>query len=338
MDKTTNVLFLFKPFPALKKRLRERLGKFKNLRLIFPKDTNEKTLLKYAPEVNAIVGWRPPEELLQKAVNLKLYINPGAGVKHLMKMFGELSKKRKVILVNGHGNSYFTAQHTAAMLLTLANKILPHHTWLSEGKWRLGDKHAKSIPLRKKIVGFLGYGHINKQVHRFLSGFELDFIALKRSWKKSEGSNLNKKYTTAKLDDFLKQTDILIIALPQTDKTKQMIKQKHLRLLGKDGLLVNAGRGDVVKEESLYKALKENHIAGAAIDVWYDYDPKPDRKGRKYPYHFPFHKLDNIVISPHRAASPFDDLDRWEDVIENLSRLAQGKRKFLNEVDVGEGY
>ena len=338
MDKKVNVLFLFKPFPALKKRFRERLGKHKNLRLIFPNKTDEKTLLKYAPEVNAIVGWMPPEKLLQKAENLNLCINPGAGVKHLMKMFTELTKKRKVVLVNGHGNAYFTAQHTVAMLLTLANKILPHHRWLSEGKWRLGDKAAKSIPLRKKTVGFLGYGHIPKQAHKFLSNFDLDFIALKRSWKKGEGKGLKRKYTTAQLDDFVKQTDILIIALPQTGKTKEMIKLKQLRLLGRDGLLVNVGRGDAVKEEALYKALKENIIAGAAIDVWYDYDPKPDRKGRKYPYYFPFHKLGNTIISPHRAASPFDDLDRWDDVIENLSRLAQGKRKFLNEVDVREGY
>ena len=337
MDKI-NVLFLFKPFPALKKRFRERLGKYKNVRLIFPNKTDEKTLLKYAPEVNAIVGWMPPEKLLHEAKNLKLCINPGAGVKHLMKMFTELNKKRKVVLVNGHGNAYFTAQHTVAMLLTLANKILPHHKWLSEGKWRLGDKAAKSIPLRKKTVGFLGYGHIPKQVHKFLSNFDLDFIALKRLWKKGEGKGLKQKFTTAQLDDFVKQSDILIIALPQTGKTKEMIKLKQLRLLGRDGLLVNVGRGDAVKEEALYKALKENIIAGAAIDVWYDYDPKPDRKGRKYPYHFPFHKLGNTIISPHRAASPFDDLDRWDDVIENLSRLAQGKRKFLNEVDVKEGY
>lgn len=336
--KIVNVLFLFNPFPALKKRLRERLGKFKNLRLIFPNKTDEKSLIKHAPGVNAIVGWMPPEELLQKAENLKLYINPGAGVKHLMKMFAGLPKSRKVVLVNGHGNAYFTAQHTVALLLTLANKILPHHRWLSEGKWRRGDNYAKSVPLRKKTVGFLGYGHINRQAHKFLSGFDLDFVALKRSWKTGEGKGLSKKFTSSQLDDFLRRTDILITAIPQTDKTKHLIKLKHLRLLGKEGLLVNVGRGDVIKEESLYKALKENIIAGAAIDVWYDYDPKPDRKGRKYPYHFPFHKLANTVISPHRAASPFDDLDRWDDVIENLSRLAQGKRKFLNEVDLREGY
>lgn len=338
MTQTTNILFLFKPFPALKKRLKERLEKHKNIRLIFPNKTDEKSLLKHAPEVHAIVGWMPPEELIRRAENLKLYINPGAGVKHLMKMFSELNKKRKVVLVNGHGNAYFTAQHTVALLLTLANKILPHHKWLSEGKWRRGDNYAKSVPLRKKTVGFLGYGHINKQAHKFLSGFDLDFIALKRNWKQGEGKGLSKKFTSSQLDSFLKQTDILIIALPQTAKTKELLKLKHLRLLGKESLLVNVGRGDAIKEESLYKALKEKFIAGAAIDVWYDYDPKPDRKGRKYPYHFPFHKLDNIVLSPHRAASPFDDLDRWNDVIENLSRLAQGKRKFMNEVDVAGGY
>jgi len=88
-----------------------------------------------------------------------------------------------VTLVNGHGNSYFTAQHAVALLLSLTNKIIPHHNWMTSGKWRLGDNEAASIPLRRRNIGFLGYGAVNQKVHKFLLGFDLSFAALKRKWE-----------------------------------------------------------------------------------------------------------------------------------------------------------
>ena len=84
--------------------------------------------------------------------------------------------------------------------------------------------------------------------------------------------------------------------------------------------------------------MKSKSIAGAAIDVWYDYRPEQDETGRKYPYDHPFHELDNVVLSPHRGASPMDDLHRWNEVIENISRYSRGRTDFLNQVDLERGY
>ena len=81
-----------------------------------------------------------------------------------------------------------------------------------------------------------------------------------------------------------------------------------------------------------------NKIAGAAIDVWYEYKPEPDVDNRKFPFHKGFHELDNIVLSPHRGASPMDDLERWNEVIENITRFCQGRTDFLNIVDLERGY
>jgi len=66
--------------------------------------------------------------------------------------------------------------------------------------------------------------------------------------------------------------------------------------------------------------------------------PKSDEKGKKFPFHFPFHSLDNIVLSPHRGYSPFNDLLRWDEVIENIKRMAQGRNDFLNVVNLDEEY
>jgi len=79
-------------------------------------------------------------------------------------------------------------------------------------------------------------------------------------------------------------------------------------------------------------------IAGAAIDVWYNYKPEMDDLGRKYPFSFPFHKLDNTILSPHRAASPFSDLQRWDEVVENIKRVSSKRTDFLNIVELDREY
>lgn len=334
------VLFIWKVREELKKYLQNGIDNH-NIELIFPKEAKEELYLKYAIKVEAIVGWRPTEKLLEKAKNLKLFINPGAGVQHLTELFKKIQQKKDVVLVNGHGNSYFTAEHIVAMLLALLNKIIVHHNWMREGKWRLGDDAAKSIPLRHKRVGLLGYGKVNKKVHRFLSPYDVGFSILRKNWQKDElyefPTEFN-KYNYSQLNTFLAEIDILLIALPLTKETKGMIGKKELGLLGKEGFLVNAGRGPVVQEKALYEALKHKTISAAAIDVWYDYRPKPDKDSKKFPASYPLYELDNILLSPHRAASPLDDLRRWDEVIENIMRLARRENEFLNVVDVKEGY
>ncbi|GAJ10176.1 unnamed protein product, partial [marine sediment metagenome] len=107
---------------------------------------------------------------------------------------------------------------------------------------------------------------------------------------------------------------------------------------GKNGLLVNMARGAVVEEKSLYQALKEKKLLGAALDVWYNYQPEPDADGKKYPYQYPFHTLDNVILSPHRGASPFSDLKRWDEQIENITRFAKGRSDFMNIVNLEDEY
>ena len=127
-------------------------------------------------------------------------------------------RERDVVLINGHGNSYFVAQHAVALLLTFMNKPISHHQWMKEGKWRTGDDDAVSIPLRFKKVGFLGYGAINQKIHRFLSGFDIEFSILRKYWDKQKSSlpTEAEKYNFTQLHDFLKNINILIIGVPLT--------------------------------------------------------------------------------------------------------------------------
>jgi phosphoglycerate dehydrogenase-like enzyme len=309
-----------------------------NVNLQFLKNKSE--LINEIIKADILIGWRPDIDLLKKAVKLKLFINPGAGVRHLIEMFKEINKDRAVLLANGHGNSYFVAQHAVGLLLTLMNKVIPHHKWMESGIWRTGDKEAASIPLRFLKVGLFGYGAINQKVHKMLSGFDIEFAILRKNWNKQKKPLISpaQRFDFSQIEDFLKLIQILIIAVPSTSLTDGILKRKELELLGKQGIVVNVARGEIIDQEGLYFALKERSIAGAAIDVWYDKNPKADEKGKKYPFIFPFHKLDNIILSPHRGYSPFKDLLRWNEIVENVTRMSQERNDFINLVNLDDEY
>lgn len=327
-------LFLFKPREELLDYLKAGLEGV-SIELRVPEKVDDETLIPLAKDAHIFIGWKPSEELLAAAQSLELFINPGVGVRHLMEPFRQSGLDKTVTLVNGHGNAYFTAQHAVAMLLSLMNRIVPHHRWMREGKWRLGDKEARSIPLRKKTVGFLGYGHINQFVHQFLGGFDIEFAVLNRS-KTVVGKDIRQFKASDKLA-FFEHCDIVVMALPHTDETTDFVSREELDALGTGGILVNVARGAVVNEEALYEALKDKVIAGAALDVWYEYKPE-EVEGRKRPYSKPFHEFDQVILSPHRAASPFDDLSRWDEQIENLKRFVRGDEELLNRVDFEAQY
>lgn len=330
---STRVLCIWDVPAALRAYLSDALGS--EFELIFPASLQQDELISLAAQADIIIGWRPTAALLDAAHCCRIFINPGAGVQHCAHLFAQ----RDITLINGHGNAGFTAQHAVALLLSLTNKIVVHHEAMQAGQWRMGDSLAASIPLRNRHIGLLGYGHVNTLVHRFLSGFDCQFSLCNRSGTLSRiPPTPVTTYATHQLHQFLSTIDILIACIPATEQTNGMIGETELELLGSSGLLVTIARGSVIQEEALFNALTRNTISAAAIDVWYNYSPAEDAEGRRYPFHKPFHTLSNVILSPHRAASPFSDLARWDEVIENITRFHNGDESLLNVVDIDAGY
>lgn len=348
------VVLAWRVADALRAHLEAALGADGTAELIVPDDLSEAGLLAAAATAEAIVGWRVPEAVLLGAERLRVLINPGAGVQAVVPVVRAVNARREapIALVNGHGNAAFTAQGAVALLLALANRVVAHDRWLRAGRWRTGDAEAPSVPLGGRTIGLLGYGAVNRHVHRFLAGFDARFIALRRHPERKAADERPRHGLPTGLptpsawfgpDDlgaFLDAADTVVIALPLTDATRGLIGAAELARLGPRGLLVNVARGAIVDEAALYAALADGRLGGAALDVWWADDPAPDDAGRRWPYDaaaHPFHALDNVVLSPHRAASPYGDLGRWDEVIENVRRLARGEA-LLNVVDLTEGY
>jgi len=337
MKAETKILFIWKVKPELKKYLQTNLSVYPQIKLIFPQFIDNQKLKKSASGVDVIVGWRPTEEMLKNS-EFSLFINPGAGVQHLIKMFRKIRRNKEITLINGHGNAYFTAQHALALLLNLTNRIIDHHSWMKQGFWRTGDREGASLPLRDRKIGLLGYGKVNSKVHQMLLAFEPKIYILRKHKNLLPHHPFKELFDPRELNTFLTKIDTLFIALPLTEKTENLIGESEIKLLGKESLLVNISRGKVVNEAALYNSLKKGTIMAAAIDVWYNYKPLPDQNGKLYPFEFPFQELDNVILSPHRAASPFSDLKRWDDVIENIKRFHCSEKKLINVVDLDQGY
>jgi phosphoglycerate dehydrogenase-like enzyme len=331
----TSVLFVIDTPPELRRHLEQQLDDTPQLKLLFARKPEEAQYLKLAPEADVIVGWRVSPEVLAAAEKLKLYVFGGVGAQSVLKQIKDQNEARSsrgeqpITLVKCVANTYATAQHAVALFLALANKLTLHHNWMAEGHWRRGDDFAKSVTLRGLNIGLLGYGEVNRKVHRFLAGFDLRFSILRRlRHRETEWlPTLADTYSADQLARFLEASDVLFVGVPLTSNTTGMIGAAELGQLGSQGLLVNVARGGVVDEAALYAALRNGTIAGAAIDVWYDYRPTPDRNQRKYPYRpeHPFHELDNVVLSPHRAASPLFALERWDEVADHLRRFVTGQ-------------
>jgi phosphoglycerate dehydrogenase-like enzyme len=142
------------------------------------------------------------------------------------------------------------------------------------------------------------------------------------------------------LDDLLARSDAVVLCLPLTGETRGLIDAQRLSLMRRRAVLVNVGRGALVDEEALYEALSGGTIAGAGIDVWYNYPQSPDARASTRPSTMPFEGLPNVVMSPHRGgAMNVRELEerRILKLAELINAAVQG-REVPHRVDPRLGY
>jgi phosphoglycerate dehydrogenase-like enzyme len=198
--------------------------------------------------------------------------------------------------------------------------------------------------LRGKKVGIIGLGHIGIEIAKRLQAFEMKILALKR--RKSE--ELQKKMKLEflgepeDLDYLLSESDFVIVIAPLTPATRGMIGDREIRLMKPSAYIINVARAAIIEEEPLYQALKENRIAGAALDVWWVphwWDPKWKPELNK-PSKFPFWELPNVITTPHNIG--YADFTRYSEnsvriMAENIGNIAKGKPP-INQVDKEHQY
>ncbi|MEZ6188095.1 MAG: NAD(P)-dependent oxidoreductase [Planctomycetota bacterium] len=282
-----------------------------------------------------LVGGRPREADLERNPGLEVLLIPFAGLPpptHALM----LSRAPDVAVHNLHHNAAATAEGALGLLLAVARRLLPADRALRAGDWgpRYEDPGTSQILAGKRAL-ILGYGAIGARVARVLRALDVEVVAVRRRPQPTDPAWVRGGDA---LDALLPEAQLLIVCLPETEATRGLLDARRLAALPRGALLVNVGRGPVIDERALYEALREGQLGGAGLDVWYRYPQDPDARRATQPSAFPFHALEQVVLSPHRVAhGDANEGLRWRAVAQFLRAYAAGE-PLPHRVDLAAGY
>lgn len=331
-------VLLTHPFlPADINYIKERI--VKGIEIIIPHDFDEMTLISYAYDVDVLFGGFISRPLLESAQKLSFIQIPWTGIE---KVNIELLIEKKIILCNSHSNSLVVAEHAIALMMDAAKRLSYHDRLLRKGYWnRPGINNEFNVsPFSSQIynsnVCIIGFGAIGSKIARLLSGFNCKIHVVSKEWNSKDIFDSITYYYPHCLEKVLPYQKFVFISVPLTKETINMVDDNFFNLMSPDSILINISRGEIIDERALFYALSSKKIAFAALDTWYNYPSKnepfvfPSKK-------FPFHTLDNIVLSPHRAGFSEDGFPHLDDAIDNLNAFFKGE-KLKNIVDFNKRY
>lgn len=285
-----------------------------------PDPTDEARVREVFARADAVVGDWPPVPV--EAEDVRLVQRWGAG----MDKYDPDTLPAGAFVCNVYQHGESIAEHSFALLLSLFRRVIVYDRDLRQGHWnRPRAPGGDTRSLKDKTLGSIGFGTIGQSLLRPAKGFGMRFIAIQASNPESPPPD-GVAYLggSADLSHLLEESDAVVVAVPLTDETRGLIGTNELLKLGGEGVLINVSRGPVVDEAALYEALDSGTIAGAGIDTWYNY-PATDED--QLPSSYPFHELDNVVMTPHVGGWDERTADsRWTFIAANLDRVARGER------------
>jgi phosphoglycerate dehydrogenase-like enzyme len=332
---------LIKPRPELvnlfskesvKNNLRQ--GIESNVDLIFYNDLKNSDIKPTLNEIDILIGPKIEDNEKKLYFNLKMHQTFATGLEGYD---FEFYKTNNTLLCNSHTHSKIIAEYGFALLLSIAREISNSDQLLREGNWDY--TRFRAITLFEKTILFLGYGNIAKNFKEMCKPFKMKFIALKRT-KECDDQEID-IFTPEKKQFAINQADIIINTLPLTKRTVNYLDKGEFDAMKPTTIIVNVGRGATINEEALYTALKDKKIKSAAVDVWYNY---PERRSPEkqeplpcYPSKFPFHELENVIMTAHRAWQSDALMGDFKPFLENVNRFIRGEIPH-NLVNLDEEY
>jgi D-3-phosphoglycerate dehydrogenase len=252
---------------------------------------------------------RVTADLIARADNLKVIGRAGVGIDNVDV---EAATRRGIVVANAPESTVISAaEHTIGLLVALTRNIPQAHAALKQGRWE--RKSYGGVELADKTLGVLGFGRIGQQVARRAAGLGMRVMAYDPFVSRDRFRELGVERVENQ-DDVYAAADFLTLHLPLTDETRESLNAHAFEKM-RDGVrIVNAARGALVDEADLLDALKSGKVGGAALDVF-----------STEPYSGPLLELDNVVVTPHLAASTEEAQDRAGVIIaEQVAAALQG--------------
>ena len=297
--------------------------------LLFINDENMETFP--FDDLDALICNTVPYESIT-ALRKKLLVQiPWSGVDQVD--FDFFKSDSRLTLCNSHAHADAVAEHAWAMLMDLSKKISWNDRRLRHGDWSgRGSSDGYSMKLRGKTLLVIGLGAIGIRVSRLGHAFGMRVIGVKRHPATIPvGCEVENVVGHAQLETVLSAADIVVLCAPQTPETKHLFGPFNLSRMKTGSLLISISRSGMIDFDALYKHLQEKKIGGAAVDNW----PRERMTSHPAVYQdWPFHDLENVILSPHRAFRIEESgFDQWSDILENMTRVVEGKNP-RNVVDL----
>ena len=233
-------------------------------------------------------------DLIERGERLKVIGRAGVGVDNVDV---EAATRRGIVVANAPESTVLSAaEHTIGLLLALSRNIPQADAALRHGRWE--RSRFAGIELAGKTLGLLGFGRIGQQVARRAFALEMRVVAFDPFVARERFRELGVERAES-LESVLAEADFLTLHLALTDETRGIIGREAFAGM-RDGVrIVNAARGELIDEEALIEALRSGKVAAAALDVF-----------TVEPYSGPLLELENVVVTPHLAASTEEAQDR----------------------------
>ena len=285
----------------------------KNHEVTFKDITGEELAREIAPYHALMVrsGTKVTAEAINNAENLIVIGRAGIGVDNIDV---KAATRNGIKVVNSPtGATISVAELTIGHMISLARRLPKADRTTRAGEW--AKKKLKGVELNGKILGLIGCGNIGRVVAKYARALNMSVIGYDPyiSKEKLEEEGIEK---VESVGEVMERADFISIHVPHTPETHHLINGEMLSKMKTSAYIINCARGGVVDEKALYNALKENKIAGAALDV---YEEEPAKNN-------PLFELDNAVFTPHIGASTKEGQIRAGTICaEQILKVLEGK-------------
>ena len=265
--------------------------------------------------------WKPPAAMLCGRTDLKAIFNLGAGVDAILQLGDALPAGVPVIRLDDAGMGVQMAEFVVHAVLRYFRRLDDYATQNREQVWRFLTPYEK----KDFSIGVLGLGVLGNRMIDALRGFDFPLNGWSRTQKNIDGVNCYAGHD--QLDQFLRASRVLVVILPLTTETENLLDREKLAQLPKAAYLINVARGAHLIETDLLDLIQQGHIAGATLDVFRE-EPLP-------PAH-PFWQEPRITITPHISALTMRD-ESARQIAAKIQALQKGL-PIAGLVDQARGY
>ena len=248
-----------------------------------------------------------PGALIDVAKNLKIISRHGVGYDNIDT---EATKRKKITLaITANSNAVAVAEHVMFMLLNISKRKDMYDSSVKSGRFDERNKLPKTIELWNKNILIAGFGRIGQCLIKRCKGFEMNVFVYDPYISNEIIENLGGKKVD-NLAETIKSMDAISLHIPLNNETENLINYDLLKTMKKNCIIINAARGGIINEEDLNKALNENLIFGAGLDVFTVEPPSKDN---------PLLNNPKVMLSPHTAAFTEECMTRMgKETIQNI--------------------